>query len=178
MTRKTEDNSVLPRIAENQDPIFDNQGKVEILQKYKEEIRSQQERKGPDREISKEEVEAAVYPLRTGTAPGPDQQFAEFFKNAGENFIEAMVVMMNIIWKKGEIPTEWKNADVKFLRKPGKTSYYSTFSYRPISLTCIICKLMERVILERIVAYIEGHRLIDLNHEGFSKKSFNNKYPS
>jgi hypothetical protein len=62
--------------------------------------------------------------------------------------------MMNIGWRKGELPSEWKTAIVKFLRKPGKSTYYSTSLYRPISLTCIMCKLMERVILERLVAYI------------------------
>ena len=66
-----------------------------------------------------------------------------FFKNAGENFIKAMEVMMNIGWRKGELPSEWKTAIVKFLRKPGKSTYYSTSSYRPTSLTCIMCKLME-----------------------------------
>ena len=66
-----------------------------------------------------------------------------FFKNAGENFIKAMEVMMNIGWTKGELPSEWKTAIIKFLRKPGKSTYYSTSSYRPISLTCIMCKLME-----------------------------------
>ncbi|CAG2202636.1 unnamed protein product [Mytilus edulis] len=200
MSRKTEDNSVLPLIVENKDPIFDNKSKVELLQKiffggshlkdesfdkefydsinkeykelnnmYQAANETDQHREGFDREIDKDEVEAAIYRLRTGTAPGPDQQFAEFYKHAGDKFTEALVTMMNIIWQKGELPTEWKMADVKFLRKPGKTSYYSSSSYRPISLTCIICKLMERVILERIVAYIEGHRLIDLTQEGFRK---------
>ncbi|VDH93334.1 Hypothetical predicted protein [Mytilus galloprovincialis] len=136
---------------------------------YQAANETDQHREGFDREIDKDEVEAAIYRLRTGTAPGPDQQFAEFYKHAGDKFTEALVTMMNIIWQKGELPTEWKMADVKFLRKPGKTSYYSSSSYRPISLTCIICKLMERVILERIVAYIEGHRLIDLTQEGFRK---------
>ena len=57
-----------------------------------------------------------------------------------------------------------------YLRKPGKSTYYSTSSYRPISLTCIMCKLMERVILERLVAYLEGNRLIDPTQEGFRKQ--------
>ena len=31
----------------------------------------------------------------------PDNHYSEFFKNAGENFIKAMEVMMNIGWRKG-----------------------------------------------------------------------------
>ena len=80
-----------------------------------------------------------------------------------------MTVMMNIIWRRGEIPSPWKAANIKFLRKAGKTDYYSPSAYRPISLTCVMCKLMERIILERMVAYIEGNRLIDATQEGFRK---------
>ena len=127
---------------------------------YKEDFR---------REITTEGVESAIFRLKTGTAPGPDNHYSEFFKNAGENFITAMEVMMNIVWRKRELPAEWKTAIVKFLRKPGKSTYYSTSSYRPISLTCIMCKLMERVILERLVAYIEGNRLIDPTQEELRK---------
>ncbi|CAC5392429.1 unnamed protein product [Mytilus coruscus] len=177
MSKKTEDNSVLPLIVENKDPIFNNEEfydkinkeYIELNNNYNENNGTDQHRNGFNREISKDEVEVAIWRLRTGTAPGPDQQFAEFFKHAGEKFTEAIVTMMNVIWQKGEIPTELKMADVKFLRKPGKTSYYSSSSYRPISLTCVICKLMERAILQRIVAYIEGYRLIDLTKEDFRK---------
>ena len=84
---------------------------------YKEDFR---------REITTEGVESAIFRLKTGTAPGPDNHYSEFFKNAGENFITAMEVMMNIVWRKGELPSEWKTAIVKFLRKPGKSTYYST----------------------------------------------------
>ncbi|CAG2214330.1 unnamed protein product [Mytilus edulis] len=38
MSRKTEDNSVLPLIVENKDPIFDNKSKVELLQKFSLEV--------------------------------------------------------------------------------------------------------------------------------------------
>ena len=126
-------------------------------------------KEGFGREITTEEVESAIFRLKTGTAPGPDNHYSEFFKNAEENFIKAMEVMMNIGWRKEELPSEWKIAIVKFPRKPGKSTYYSTSSYRPISLTCIMCKLMERVILERLVAYIEGNRFIDSTQEGIRK---------
>ena len=69
----------------------------------------------------------------------------------------------------GQTEVEDEIETTTYLRKPGKSTYYSTSSYRPISLTCIMCKLMERVILERLVAYIEGNRLIDPTQEGFRK---------
>ena len=52
-------------------------------------------KEGFGREITTEEVESAIFRLKTGTAPGPDNHYSEFFKNAEENFIKAMEVMMN-----------------------------------------------------------------------------------
>ena len=69
----------------------------------------------------------------------------------------------------GQTEVEDEIETTTYLRKPVKSTYYSTSSYRPINLTCIMCKLMERVILERLVAYIEGNRLIDPTQEGFRK---------
>ena len=69
----------------------------------------------------------------------------------------------------GQTEVEDEIETTTYLRKPGKSTYYSTSSYIPISLTCIMCKLMERVILERLVAYIEGNRLIYTTQEGFRK---------
>ena len=80
-----------------------------------------------------------------------------------------MTVMMNIIWRRGEIPSPLKLTNIKCLGKAGKTDYYSASSYRPISLTCIMCKLMEIIILERIVAYFERNRLIDTTQEDLRK---------
>ena len=79
------------------------------------------ERDGMDRDIEQEEVEDAIFRLRTGISPGPDEFFSEFFENAGESFIKAITELINIIWKKGELPSQWKTAHIKFLRKTGKT---------------------------------------------------------
>ena len=38
-------------------------------------------------------------------------------------------------FRSGNIPPEWKTADVKFLRKAGKKNYNIASAYRPISLT-------------------------------------------
>ena len=43
------------------------------------------------------------------------------------------------------MPKDWKLAKVKFLRKKGKPSYHNAGSYRPISLTSILGKCLERI---------------------------------
>ncbi|CAG2210908.1 unnamed protein product [Mytilus edulis] len=122
-----------------------------------------------DYEITSDEVEDAIFALEIGKLSGAGDHFPELFKFAGPNFIEAMRVMINLSWNNGKLPTEWKTANVKFLRKQGKTNYYSPSSYRPISLTSVMCKITERIILNRLAAFIEGMQIIDINQEGFRK---------
>ena len=53
------------------------------------------------------------------------------------------------------------HANVKFLAKPGKDSYYTGSSYRPISLTSVLKKCMERIIHARLYAFAEHHKILD-----------------
>ncbi|CAG2211960.1 unnamed protein product [Mytilus edulis] len=197
MTKKKDCNTILPLIAEGNAPAFSEEEKCTILQDtffkgghlrtdeyddtfYKEtmeeyehicnmEDKIQTTKHKLDYEITSDEVEDAIFALEIGKSPGADDHFPELFKFAGPNFIEAMRVMINLSWNNGKLPTEWKTANVKFLRKQGKTNYYSPSSYRPISLTSVMCKITERIILNRLAAFIEGMQIIDINQEGFRK---------
>ena len=64
-------------------------------------------------------------------------------------------------WNDGKLPDIWKSAIVKFLAKPGKDSYYTGSSYRPISLTSVLGKCMERIIHARLYAFAEHHKILD-----------------
>ena len=53
----------------------------------------------------------------------------------------------------GKIPEVWKSAQVTALHKKGPK--WEAQNYRPISLTCIICKVFEKVIRSHIIDHIE-----------------------
>ena len=46
----------------------------------------------------------------------------------------------------GRVPTPWKDEICVPVAKPGK-SHHRCDGYRPVSLTCVCCKVAERVIL-------------------------------
>ena len=52
----------------------------------------------------------------------------------------------------GCIPLQWKTANVVALHKKGSKSFAS--NYRPISLTCIMCKLYEQLIRQHILNHV------------------------
>ena len=67
--------------------------------------------------------------------------------------------------EEGDIPTEWKSANVSPIYKKGSKN--KAENYRPISLTSIICKIMESFIKERVVAHLISNNLLSSKQFGF-----------
>ena len=66
------------------------------------------------------------------------------------------------------MPGDWTSANVAPLYKKGDKS--NAANYRPISPTCILCKLMEHVIASNIVKHMDANGLMyDLQH-GFRER--------
>ena len=127
-----------------------------------ENVNLNEDIKGFNDEIMFNEVEAAIDLTKKGKSPGPDAFHAEFFQYGEESLKKAILYIFNLSWAQGIMPAAWKEALVKFLRKHGKTDYYSPSSYRPI-------KIMERIILTRLEAFVEQKGLLDVEQEGFRR---------
>jgi hypothetical protein len=65
----------------------------------------------------------------------------------------------------GCIPKAWTHAIVTPIYKSGNASEMS--NYRPISLTCVACKIMEPVITMDLLSYLRLHKIIDRRQHGF-----------
>ena len=66
------------------------------------------------------------------------------------------------------MPSKWKVAEVKFLRKNRK-SYHDPGAYGPISLTSYLGKCLERIVTHRLYRFSEHFNLIDKEQEGFRR---------
>jgi len=53
----------------------------------------------------------------------------------------------------GDVPQDWKLANVTAIFKKGERC--SPSNYRPISLTVIICKVLESIIRDKIMEHLE-----------------------
>ena len=66
------------------------------------------------------------------------------------------------------MPLIWNTANVSPIFKKGGKS--TAANYRPISLTCILCKVMEHIIASNLVRHIDSNGLMfDLQH-GFRER--------
>ena len=68
-------------------------------------------------------------------------------------------------YEEGELVDDWKSANVKAVFKKGSRDNPS--NYRPISLTCISCKLMEKLVRDSIVNYMTLNKLFSDAQYGF-----------
>lgn len=67
----------------------------------------------------------------------------------------------------GKLPDDWKIAKVVPIFKSGDKN--SPKNYRPISLTCICCKLLEHIIASHIYRHLETNKFFFPNQHGFRK---------
>ena len=77
-----------------------------------------------------------------------------------------MLALINNVWEGGCLPKEWKHAVIIPIVKPGKQAD-SPSSYRPIALTSVLCKIMERMITDRIVDKLEKGGFFVTHQNGF-----------
>ena len=76
-----------------------------------------------------------------------------------------MTHIFQISYDKGELPACWKNANVAPIYKKGPV--YDPANYRPVSLTCITCKLMEHVIAHHMREHLDCHNVLTPLQHGF-----------
>ena len=70
----------------------------------------------------------------------------------------------------------WDTADVIFLKKAGKKSYSVPSSYRPISITAYLGKLLEKILAFRLNKFQKIKRIFDPFQEGFTEKKNTIRY--
>ena len=68
----------------------------------------------------------------------------------------------------GTLPTDWTKAFISPVFKKGDRS--SPANYRPVSLTCIACKLMEHILCTHIRAHLDYHQILAPENHGFRSR--------
>ena len=65
------------------------------------------------------------------------------------------------MWKTGRLPPEWKLEHRVLLRKIGKESYNECTAYRTVSLTDILGKRLEKIVVRRLVGILDNNGFDD-----------------
>ncbi|MCG7878314.1 MAG: reverse transcriptase family protein, partial [Candidatus Thiodiazotropha endolucinida] len=103
-------------------------------------------------------------------AAGPDQLKPLVLQRLRDVIAPILQVIFQKSLDTGRVPKDWTTAYVCPLFKKGDTSLAS--NYRPISLTSILCKVLEHIVTTNVVSHMDQHNLLyDLQHGFRTKRS-------
>ena len=107
--------------------------------------------------------------LKSGKSPGPDQMCPSELKMVAKTIAGTVSCLFNESLATGELPQEFKMGNVVPLLKPGKTDTSLPTNYRGITLTCILSKMLERIVGNQITAYLQQRNSLAESQYGFRK---------
>ena len=112
------------------------------------------------------EIKSAIRNYDSGGKSADKEQFnPKMFKHLSDQVLKYIQKMANQCLNEGK--WIWNKSEVIFLRKAGKGTYSNPGSYRPISISSYIGKLIEKIIAKRIQRYLDLIGLHDPDQEGF-----------
>jgi len=113
-------------------------------------------------------VNKAIKKLRPKAKGGPDGIPPEFIKNCSLWLSVPLSYLFQQSFDAGYMPQLWLNSYVTPVFKKGDPT--DPNNYRPIALTCVLCKLMESIIKDQLLSYLLSHNLISKHQHAFIAK--------
>ena len=168
---------LLENIKNPESTTFDDQGKANILQRQFSSVFTRE----PDGEIptlnerthvtinsinvTQEMVRTEILKLNANKSCGPDDIHPRLLIELVDILSGSITLLLNKTLQEGEIPADWKSAYISPIYKKGAKNRAE--NYRPISLTSIICKIMESFIKEAIMSHLRSENLLSSKQYGF-----------
>ncbi|CAM4692491.1 unnamed protein product [Lepidochelys kempii] len=98
---------------------------------------------------------------------GLDELHPRVLKELAAVIAEPLAIIFENSWRMGEVPDDWKKANVVPIFKKGKKE--DPGNYRPVSLTSVPGKIMEQVLKESILKHLHERKVIRNSQHGFIK---------
>ena len=116
--------------------------------------------------FSPAEFLAAASNLSSSTATGPDKVACPMLKHLPRSCMDSLHHIFDLSWSSHFFPSTWKTSSIIPIHKMGK-SLDSPASFLPSSLTFCVSKLFERIILSRLLFFVESNSILSPRQAGF-----------
>ena len=103
--------------------------------------------------------------LKPAKFAGPDNIPTRILKEYAFHIAPVLQVIYTQSYQTGILPNEWLTANIVPVYKKGDKS--NPANYRPISLTSVCCKTMERIICHTILHHLNTYNIINPIQHGF-----------
>ena len=119
--------------------------------------------------VSAAEVKRMLSDLVTSKAPGPDGILPSELKLVAGEIAPTIAILFNESLATGLLPEQFRMANLVPVFKPGKTDTSSANNYRGISLTCILSKVLEKIVFNQLNDYLTQCGALSDNQYGFRR---------
>ena len=119
-----------------------------------------------DVKFTEEDVLMLLKEININKSQGPDLLHPRLLFEAREVIARPLYVIFRKSIDTGILPKEWKEANISPIYK-NKGNRHEATNYRPVSLTSVICKLLEKLIRKDIVAHMKLNNLFSTHQHGF-----------
>ena len=118
--------------------------------------------------VTENKVKLLLKQLNVSKSTGPDNFHPRFLKETADNISYPITVIFNKSLSEGILPNEWKLANVTSIFKSGDKTKSS--NYRPISITSILCRMLESIIKSAIMEHCKDSNLFTDSQYGFRER--------
>ena len=120
-----------------------------------------------DIEISERGVTTLLQNLNPYKACGPDGIRPRVLKELAREIAPALTALFKSSLSSGSVPADWRDAHITPIYKKGEQ--YNPANYRLVSLTSVVCKLLEHIIVSAVMHHFEDNSILTDNQHGFRR---------
>ena len=117
--------------------------------------------------IDEDSVRTKIDNLKEGKAPGPDGISTTLLINTKDVLAKPLTMIFNKSIDEGKIPKDWRSANVAPIFKKGKRD--DPANYRPVSLTSVVCKVLESIVRDKIIEHLDKNKPLRVSQHGFMR---------
>jgi hypothetical protein len=121
-----------------------------------------------DKEFTQDEVRQIIEGFNPRKAPGPDGLTSEILTLVFKSIPKTVTSIYNECLNRRCFPKNWKIAKTIPITKPGKEGSSDASRYRPISLRNIGGKVLEKLLINRIMHHVNKIDFLNDNQFGFT----------
>ena len=115
--------------------------------------------------IDEENVKKRLKKLKVCKSAGIDNLYPIVLKELADVICYPVKLIFEYSLKYSQDPIDWRSSNICPIFKKGKRD--SVSNYRPISITCILCKVMEGIMKDHITDYFRDNSLFNTSQYGF-----------
>ncbi|TRZ07292.1 hypothetical protein HGM15179_019816, partial [Zosterops borbonicus] len=117
--------------------------------------------------VSPETVQDLLLHLDSYKSMGPDEIHPKMLKELADVIVRPLSMISQWSWESGEVPVDWTLGNIIPIFKKHKRD--GPGKYRPVSLTSVPGKIMERTILGVIEKHLKDNAVTDHSQHGFMR---------